>query len=89
MEWDIAPDYNDEEVEVVMYEDVADMTPMDDEHEIAQVGPRSCSLKILMDDETHMEEPHDEVSIPTFTCVSLKILEDGPYVVKGKFSSSM
>ena len=89
MEQDVAADYDDEEEEVVMFEDVADMTMMEDELEIAQVGARSCSLKTLMDDDTHMEEPHDEVSIPTFIGVSLEILEDGPYAAKGKFSFPM
>ena len=43
-----------------------------------------------MDEDTRMQEPHDEVSIPIIiTCVSLELLDDGPYAVKGKVSFSM
>ncbi len=41
-----------------------------------------------MDEDTHMEEPHGEVST-NFTCVSLELLEDGPYGGKGKVSFPM
>jgi len=36
-----------------------------------------------MIEDTHMEEPHEDVSI-VVTCASLEILEDGPYAGKGK-----
>ena len=69
-------------------EDVADVTMMEDELEVDQVGPGSCSLHTWMDEDTHMEEPHDdEVSIDT--CVSLEHLVDGPYAGKGKVSLLM
>ena len=64
------------------------MAMMEDELEIDQVGPRSCSLQTWMDEDTHMEEPHDdEVSIDT--CVSFGHLVDGPYAGKGKASFPM
>lgn len=88
MEQDVATDCDDEEEEVVMFDDVADMTTMEDELEIVQVGPGSCNLQTLVDEDTHMEEPHDEVST-TYTCVSFELLEDGPYARKGKISLPM
>ena len=83
MEQDVVADCDDEE-EVVMFEDVADMTMMEEELEIDQVGRGSCSLQTLVDEDTQMEETHGEVSIPIATCVSLELLEDGPYARKGK-----
>ena len=71
-----------------MIEDVADVTMREDELEDDQVGPGSCSLQTWMDEDTHMEEPHDdEVSIDT--CVSLEHLVDEPYARKGKISLLM
>jgi hypothetical protein len=88
MEQDEVADCADKEEEVMMIEDVADMAMMEDELEIDQVGPRSCSLQTWMDEDTHMEEPHDdEVSIDT--CVSFGHLVDGPYAGKGKASLPM
>ena len=81
-------DCANKEEEAVMIEDVADMTMMEDELEDDQVGPRSCSLWTWMDEDTHMEEPHDdEVSIDT--CVSFGHLVYGPYAGKGKASFPM
>ena len=69
----------------MIVEDVADMTMMEDELETDQVEPGSCSLWTWMNEDTHLEEPHDdEVSIDT--CVSLEHLVDGPYAGKGKAS---
>jgi len=69
------------EEEVVINEDVADMTTMEDELEVDQVKPGSCSLSTWLNEE----EPHDdEVSIDT--CVSFGHLGDGPYAGKGKAS---
>ncbi len=70
-----------------MFKDVADMTTMEEELEISLVGPGFCSLQTLVDEDTHMEEPHDEVS--TYTCVSVELLEDRPYAGKGKISLPM
>ena len=44
MEQDEDADCANKEEEAVMIEDVADMTTMEDELEIDQVGPGSCSL---------------------------------------------
>ena len=85
MEQVASADCDDKEEEVVLFEDVADMTTMEDELEIDQVGPGSCSCQTLVDEDNHMEEPHDEVST-TDTCVSFELLVDGPYVGKGKIS---
>jgi len=71
-----------------MFEDVASMTMMEDELEILQVGVGSCSLQTLVDEETHMGEPHDEVST-TYTCASFELLVDGPYTMKAKISLPM
>jgi hypothetical protein len=79
------------EEEAVIVEDVADMTMMEDELEIDQVGPGSCSLQTCMDGGTLMEEPHDDHDddVSTFdACVSLEHLVDGPYAGKGKASLS-
>ena len=54
-------------------EDVADVTTMEDELEIDQVGPGSYSLQTLMDEDW---VPHDEVST-TYICVSLELLVNG------------
>ena len=58
MEQDEVADCANKEEEVMMIEDVADVTMMEDELEIDQVGPGSCSLWTWMDGDTHMEEPH-------------------------------
>ena len=88
MEQDEVADCADKEEEAVMIEDVAYVTTMEDELEIDQVGPGSCSLQTWMDEDTHMEEPHDDgVSIDT--CVSFGHLVDGPYAGKGKASFPM
>ena len=68
-----------------MFDDVADMTEMENELEIVQDGPGLCSLHTLVDEETHMQEPHDEVST-ILTCVSLELLVDRPCAGKGKIS---
>ena len=81
-------DCANKEEEVVMFEDVADVTTMEDELEIDQVGLGSCSLQTWMDEDTHMEEPHDDVRTID-TCVSFEHLVDGPYVGKGKISLLM
>ena len=60
MEQDGATNCDNEEEEAVMFEYVADMTTMEDELEIDQVGPGSCGLQTLVDEDTHMEEPHDD-----------------------------
>ena len=73
-------------------EDVADVTTMEEELEalpITQVELGSYILQTLMDEGTHVEEPHDKESIPITTCVSFELLEDGTYAVKGKDSLSM
>lgn len=76
------------EEEVMMTEDVADMTVTEDELEIDQVGPGSCSLHTCVDEGTLMEKPHDDDS--TFdTCVSFGHLVDGPCAGKGKASLPM
>lgn len=51
--------------------------------ELAQIETDSCMMQTLMIEDTHMEEPHEDVSI-VVTCASLEILEDGPYAGKGK-----
>lgn len=79
-----------EEEEAVMIEDVADMTMMEDELEITQVGPGSCYLQTWMNEDTPMEEPHDDDDVSTIdTCVYLEHLVDGPYAGKGKSSFPM
>lgn len=73
-------------------EDVVGMATMEEGLEvplISQVGPGLCILQTLMDEGTHMEEPRDEVSIHITTCVSLELLEDGPYAGMGKGSLPM
>ena len=60
MEQDEVIDCSIKEEEVVMIEDVTDMTIMEDELETDQVEPGSYSLQTLMDEDTHMEEPHDD-----------------------------
>jgi len=73
------------EEEAMVDEDVADLTMMEAKLEVDQVEPGSCSLSAWMDEDTHMEEPHDdEVSIDT--CVSFGHLGDGPCAEKGKAS---
>ena len=62
----------------MIIEDVADVTMMEDDLEIDHVGPGSCSLQKLVDEDTHMEKPHDEVSIID-TCFSVELLVDEPY----------
>ena len=84
MEQDEVADCANKEEEAVMIEDVADVTTMEDELEIDQVGPGSCSLQTWMDEDTHMEEPHDDDVSTIDTCVSLEHLVDEPYVGKGK-----
>jgi len=72
----------------VIVEDVANMAMMEDELEADQVEPGSCSLWTWRNEDTHMEEPHDdEVSIDT--CVSFGHLVDEPYAGKGKVSLLM
>lgn len=77
------------EEEVVIVEYVADVTTMEDELEIDQVGPGLCSLQTWMDEDTHMEEPHDDDVSNINTCVSLEHLVDEPYVGKSKVSLVM
>ena len=89
MEQDEDADCADKEEEAVMFEDVADMTTMEDELEIDQVGPGLCGLQTWMDEDTHMEEPHDDDVSTVDTCVSFEHLVDGPYAGKGKISLSM
>jgi len=89
MDQDVATDCDNDEEEVMMYEDVADMTTMEEELEFSQVGQRSYIMLTLVDEDTHMEEPHGEVSIPITTCVSFELLEDGPYAGKAKDNLSM
>ena len=88
MEHDEVADCADKEEEAMMIEDVAYVTTIEDELEIDQFGPRSYSLQTWMDEDTHMEEPHDDVSTID-TCVSFEHLVDGPYVGKGKASLPM
>ena len=88
MEQDEVADCDNKEEEAVMIEDVADVTMMEDELEIVQVGPGSCSLQTLVDEDTHMGEPHDEVSIID-TYVSVEHLVDEPYAGKSKISLLM
>ena len=71
------------------YGDIADVTTMEDELEIDQVGPRSCSLQTWMDKDTHMEEPHDDDVSIIDTCVSLEHLVDEPYARKNKVNLLM
>ena len=88
MEQGEVADCANKEEEAVIVEDVADMIMMEDELEIDQVEPGSCSLQTCMDEGTLMEEPHDdEVSIDT--CVSFGHLVDGPYAGRGKASLPM
>jgi len=72
----------------MIVEDVADTTMMEEELESVQVGPGSCHLQTLVNEDTHMEEPHDEVSIID-TYVSVEILQDEPYAGKSKISFLM
>jgi len=73
----------------VIIKDVADVTTMEDELEIDQVGPGSCSLQTWVDEDTHMEEPHgDDVSIID-TCVSVEHLVDELYAGKSNTSLPM
>ena len=88
MEQDVVADCDDEEEEVVIFEDFADTTTMEDELEIDQVGPGSCSLQTWVDEYTHMEEPHDD-EVRIDTCVSLEHLVDEPYAGKSKISLLM
>jgi len=89
MEKDEVADCANKEEEAVMIEDVVDVTTMEDELEVDQIGPGSCGLQTWMDGDTHMEEPHeDDVSIID-TCVSLEHLVDEPYAGKGKVSLPM
>lgn len=64
---------------------------MKDELEIDQVGLGSSCLQTWMDEDTHMEEPHDDDDdVSTVdTCVSFGHLVDGPHVWKGKASLPM
>ena len=82
-------DCADKEEEVVMIEDVADMTRMEDELEIDQVGSGSCSLQTWMNEYTHMEGPHGNDVSTIDTCVSLEHLVDEPYAGKGKINLPM
>ena len=84
MEQDEVADCANKEEEAVMIEDVVDMTMMEDELEIDQVGPGSCSLQTWMNGNTHMEEPHDDDVSTIDTCVSFEHLVDGPYAGKRK-----
>ena len=88
MEQVAAANCNDKEEDAMMFEDVADMIWMEDELEIFQVGPGSCNSQTLVDEDTHMEKPHDKVST-TDTCVSSELLVDGPYAGKCKISLLM
>ena len=84
MEQDEVADCANKEEEAMIIEDVADVTTMEDELEIDQVGPGSCSLQTWMNEDTHMEEPHyDDVSIID-TCVLVEHLVDEPYAGKNK-----
>ena len=72
----------------MIVEDITNVTTMEDELEIDQVGLGSCRLHTWVDGDTHMEEPHDEVSIID-TCVSIENLVDEPYAGKCKISFPM
>lgn len=74
---------NDKKEEAVMIEDVADMTMMEDEIEIDQVGLGSCDL------QKWMEEPHDDDISTIDNCVSFQHLVDGLYAGKGKINLLM
>ena len=89
MEQDEVADCANEEEEAMMIEDVADVTTMEDELEIVQVGPGSCSLQTWMDEDTHMEEPHGDDISTIDTCVSLENLGDEPYARKSKVNLLM
>ena len=56
MEQDEVADCTNKEEEAVMIEDVADVTMMEDELEIDQVGPGSCSLQTWMNEEEHDDD---------------------------------
>jgi len=60
MEQDRVADYTTEEEEVLMTDDVADMTVTEDGLELDQVGPGSCSLHTYIYEDTCMEEHHDD-----------------------------
>jgi len=81
-EQDEANDCDKEEEVVICEEDcVAEVLPEEEElgaTELAQVEPDSCTMLPLKEGGTHMERPHKNVST-TITCVSLELLEDGPY----------
>lgn len=53
MKQGVVADYDDKEEESVMFDDVADMTTMEDELKIIQVGPGSDSLLTLVDDDSY------------------------------------
>jgi len=60
MEQDQVADCTTEEEEVLMTDDVADMTVTGDGLELDQVGPGSCSLHTYINEDTRMEEHHDD-----------------------------
>jgi len=88
MEQDEVVDCANQEEEAVMIEDVTYVTTLEDELEIDQVGPGSCSLHTWMEEDTNMEDPHDDVSTID-TCVSFEHLVDGPYAGMSKISFLM
>ena len=73
MEQDEVANCANQEEEAMMIEDVANMTTMENELEIGQVGPGSCSFWAWMDEGTHMEEPHDDDVSTIDTCVSFEL----------------
>jgi len=89
MEQDEVADCADKEEEAVMFEDVADVTMMEDELQIDQFGPGSCSLQTWMDGDTHMEEPDDDDVSTIDTCVSLEHLVDELYAGMSEISFPM
>ena len=72
----------EEEAEICEEKDVESVSTMKEKLGVMtlnQVGPGSCTLQALMMGGTHLEGPHEDVSI-NMNCVSLELLEDGPYV---------
>ena len=72
-------------------EDVAGVSTIEDElGEITldQVRLGSCTFQTLTIGGAHMKIPHEAIRMG-ITCVSLEILEDGPYAGMGKGSFLM
>ena len=90
MELDEVADCVNKEEEAMMIEDVTDVTTMEDELEMDQVELGSFSLQTWMNEDTHMEEPHDDDDVSIIdTCVSLEHLVGELYAGKSKVSLSM